>query len=102
MNIAIITSGTIKKKFSYRPRIMREKSPTKVAERDWGAPVQGDINLSIQSCCLVTPTTLMPTPIHKIASRRGSRDMIIKSKLPKFSSSKVRNSMAPIKIEATE
>lgn len=38
------------------------------------APVVGETNLLLQSCCMIRPATLMPTPVHKIASRRGRRD----------------------------
>lgn len=38
------------------------------------APVVGETNLLLQSCCIISPATLMPTPVHKMASRRGRRD----------------------------
>lgn len=38
------------------------------------APVVGDTNLFMQSCCMISPATLMPTPVHRIASRRGRRE----------------------------
>ena len=35
------------------------------------APVLGETNLFIQSCCIIKPETLIPTPVHKIASNLG-------------------------------
>ena len=39
------------------------------------APVVGETNLFMQSCCMISPATLMPTPVHKMASRRGRREI---------------------------
>ena len=39
------------------------------------APVVGDTNLFMQSCCIISPATLIPTPVHNMASRRGSREI---------------------------
>ena len=39
------------------------------------APVVGDTNLFMQSCCMMRPATLIPTPVHSTASRRGSREI---------------------------
>ena len=39
------------------------------------APVVGETNLLLQSCCMMSPATLIPTPVHKIASRRGRREI---------------------------
>ena len=39
------------------------------------APVVGETNLFMQSCCMIRPATLMPTPVHRIASRRGRREI---------------------------
>ena len=42
---------------------------------DWMvAPVVGDTNLFMQSCCMMRPATLMPAPVHSTASRRGRRE----------------------------
>ena len=38
------------------------------------APVVGETNLFMQSCCMMSPATLMPTPVQRMASRRGSRE----------------------------
>ena len=49
------------------------------------APVVGETNLFMHSCCMIRPATLMPTPVHSIASRRGRREMsriAICSRLP--------------------
>ena len=58
------------------------------------APVVGDTNLLLHSCCMMSPATLMPMPVHKMASRRGSREMMkisSCSKLPARSSPGVRS-----------
>lgn len=39
------------------------------------APVVGETNLFIQSCCMIRPEILIPTPVQSIARRRGSRDI---------------------------
>ena len=39
------------------------------------APVVGDINLLLQSCCIISPATLMPMPVQIIAKRRGSLEI---------------------------
>ena len=39
------------------------------------APVVGETNLFIHSCCIIRPATLIPTPVHRIARRWGSREM---------------------------
>lgn len=39
------------------------------------APVVGDTNLFIQSCCIISPATLMPAPVHRTARRRGRREI---------------------------
>ena len=57
------------------------------------APVVGDTNLLLHNCCMISPATLMPTPVHRIASRRGSREIrkiSICSKFPASSSAGVR------------
>ena len=38
------------------------------------APVVGETNLFMHNCCIIRPATLMPTPVHKIARRRGKRE----------------------------
>ena len=38
------------------------------------APVVGETNLFMHSCCIIRPATLMPMPVHKIARRRGRRE----------------------------
>ena len=58
------------------------------------APVVGDTNLLLHNCCMISPATLMPTPVHRIASRRGSREIrkiSICSKFPASSSAGVRS-----------
>ena len=39
------------------------------------APVVGETNLFMQSCCMIRPATLMPTPVQRIANNRGRREM---------------------------
>ena len=39
------------------------------------APVVGDTNLLLHNCCMISPATLMPIPVHRMASRRGSREI---------------------------
>ena len=39
------------------------------------APVVGETNLLLHSCCMMRPATLMPTPVQRMASRRGSREI---------------------------
>jgi len=39
------------------------------------APVVGDTNLFIHNFCISNPATLIPTPVHKIANKRGKRDI---------------------------
>lgn len=39
------------------------------------APVVGDTNLFMHNCCIIKPATLIPTPVHSIANRRGSLEI---------------------------
>ena len=58
------------------------------------APVVGDTNLLLHNCCMISPATLMPIPVHRMASRRGSREIrktSICSKFPASSSAGVRS-----------
>ena len=58
------------------------------------APVVGDTNLLLHSCCMMSPATLIPMPVHRMASRRGSREIrkiSSCSKLPASSSPGVRS-----------
>lgn len=53
------------------------------------APVDGETNLFMQSCCIIRPATLIPTPVHRIARSRGNLEIIrisSCSKLPAKSS----------------
>ena len=68
------------------------------------APVVGETNLFMHSCCMIRPATLMPTPVHKIASRRGRREMSrisICSRLPLRISAASRSS-TPSNSDASE
>lgn len=47
------------------------------------APVVGEINLLLHNCCMISPATLIPIPVHKIARSRGSLEM---RKIPKRNS----------------
>ena len=40
------------------------------------APVVGDTNLFMHSCCIISPATLMPIPVHKTARSLGRREII--------------------------
>ena len=46
------------------------------------APVVGDTNLFMHSCCIINPETLMPMPVHRIAKSRGRRET---TKIPNWS-----------------
>lgn len=39
------------------------------------APVVGEINLLLHNCCMISPATLIPIPVHKIARSRGSLEI---------------------------
>ena len=39
------------------------------------APVVGDTNLFLHSCCIIKPATLIPVPVQRIANNRGKRDI---------------------------
>ena len=38
------------------------------------APVVGETNLLAQSCCMMSPAMLIPTPVHRTAASRGRRE----------------------------
>lgn len=38
------------------------------------APVVGETNLLLHNCCIISPATLMPIPVHIMASKRGKRE----------------------------
>lgn len=73
---------------------------------DWMvAPVLGDTNLFMQSCCMISPATLMPTPVHRIASSLGilARRKIFHSIPSGFSSNvPILISVTPTNSENTE
>ena len=39
------------------------------------APVVGETNLLLHNCCMINPATLMPTPVHRMASNRGNLEI---------------------------
>ena len=39
------------------------------------APVVGETNLFMQSCCIISPAMLIPTPVHRIAKSLGRREI---------------------------
>ena len=39
------------------------------------APVVGDTNLFMHSCCIIKPETLMPIPVQRMAKSRGRREI---------------------------
>ena len=65
------------------------------------APVVGDTNLLLHSCCIMSPATLIPIPVHKIARRRGRRETMKISNCSKFpdNSSSGARSITPTKSE---
>ena len=65
------------------------------------APVVGETNLLLQSCCIMSPATLMPTPVHRIASSRGRRETTKTSSWCRSPDNKSRGvrSMTPTKSE---
>lgn len=68
------------------------------------APVVGETNLFMQSCCMISPATLMPMPVQRMASRRGKREIrkiSHVSTLP-VSRSEGRMSSTPTNKEQTE
>ena len=68
------------------------------------APVVGETNLFMQSCCMISPATLMPMPVQRMASRRGRREIrkiSHVSTLP-VSRSEGRMSSTPTNREPTE
>ena len=68
------------------------------------APVVGDTNLFIQSCCIIRPATLIPTPVQSIASRRGRREIrkVSHCCLLPFKSSDMFTSRTPMNSEQTD
>lgn len=40
------------------------------------APVVGETNLFIHSCCIINPATLIPIPVQRIANKRGILEMM--------------------------
>ena len=67
------------------------------------APVVGEMNLFMQSCCIISPAMLIPTPVHKIASKRGTQEArkIFHWRLSARKSPRKSTSIAPMKSEAT-
>ena len=68
------------------------------------APVVGETNLFIHSCCMIRPATLMPTPVQRIASSLGSleiRKISICSVSP-FSRPDKSTSRTPINSDQTD
>ena len=39
------------------------------------APVVGETNLFMHSCCMIRPATLIPMPVQRMASSRGSLEI---------------------------
>ena len=68
------------------------------------APVVGETNLFMQSCCMISPATLMPTPVQRMARSRGSREMrnTSRSSGSPVSRAAGRISITPTKSERTE
>ena len=71
---------------------------------DWiVVPVVGDTNLFMQSCCMISPATLMPMPVQRMASRRGIRaSRKIFSSIPPESSELIWISVAPTNRDSTD
>ena len=71
---------------------------------DWiVAPVVGDTNLFIHSCCMIRPATLMPMPVQRIAKSLGilAKRKILSS-IPPASSVPMSISAAPTNKESTD
>ena len=68
------------------------------------APVVGETNLFMQSCCIIKPATLIPMPVHKIASRRGRREISKIRSCSLFPSNNSESciSITPINSETTD
>lgn len=67
-------------------------------------PVVGETNLLLVSCCMIRPATDMPAPVHRMASRRGSRDasMVIHCWLSPLNKAERSRSATPMNNEAME
>ena len=64
----------------------------------------GETNLFMQSCCMISPATLMPTPVQRIARSLGSREIrnTSRSSVSPVSRAAGRMSITPTKSERTE
>ena len=74
-----VPSVAVAKANSARPQSVEfgmnnSASKMRTAPRRWSRPWWGETNLFMQSCCMMSPATLMPTPVQRMASRRGSRE----------------------------
>ena len=73
---------------------------------DWiVAPVVGETNLFMHSCCMIRPATLMPTPVQMMASRRGilpRKNIFISIPSPPASSVERLISVAPTNSDAAD
>ena len=67
------------------------------------APVVGETNLFMHNCCIISPATLIPIPVHRIARSLGSLD-ITKTSIACESIKKffILISIAPIKSDTTD
>ena len=68
------------------------------------APVVGETNLFMHNCCMIRPATLIPTPVHRMASSRGSRERRKISHWSQFPDSRLgtSRSITPTKREITD
>ena len=58
------------------------------------APVVGETNLFMHNCCIIRPATLIPTPVQRIASKRGRREIKKISSCSKSPVNKLYGSMS--------
>ena len=69
------------------------------------APVVGDTNLFIQRCCIISPATLIHTPVQIIARSLGSlasRNIFSSIPFSEKNSESMPISIAPIKSETID
>ena len=78
-NIQVPRTANTKEKIALPQRVElgRNSSASKMPNcaEEMVAPVVGETNLFIQSCCIIRPATLMPVPVQRIARRRGRREI---------------------------
>ena len=68
------------------------------------APVVGETNLFMHSCCMISPATLIPTPVQRMARSLGSREIRKISSCSRSPASRAANwmSITPTNRERTD